>query len=319
MSTPFTQRVFGCAIIKSVNSNYNADFNHQPRTLPDGTIYATDKALKYSIRNYWVKNFPDQKILYFKRLNENLNPYDLDEAYQKMFPEDKSGKDKKIALANLLTCLDVKFFGATYANKKKKLALSIHGPVQISHGVDRYGLGHIFSEQIMSPFRDDKSKQEGATSSQDKEEDIAEKEASTLGSQSKLSEGHYVHHFSINPQNIEGYTKLYGGIGLTDSDIDLLKKALRNGCSYYDSAAKIGTENELLLWIELKHNSSLVLPSFVEKVSIGEDRVVDLSEVTAIVERPTVAAQIEKIEIFCDPSSKLKGIPTIAQRFEINQ
>jgi CRISPR-associated protein Csh2 len=58
MSTSFKNRVFGCAIIKSINSNYNADFSHQPRTLPDGTVYATDKTLKYSIRNYMVKHYP---------------------------------------------------------------------------------------------------------------------------------------------------------------------------------------------------------------------------------------------------------------------
>ena len=34
----FKNRVFGCVIVKSINSNYNSDFSHQPRTLPDGTV-----------------------------------------------------------------------------------------------------------------------------------------------------------------------------------------------------------------------------------------------------------------------------------------
>ena len=46
MNNLFKNRVFGCAIIKSVNSIYNADFSQQPRTLPDATVNATDKALK---------------------------------------------------------------------------------------------------------------------------------------------------------------------------------------------------------------------------------------------------------------------------------
>ena len=50
--TQFKNRVFGAAIVKAVNSNYNADFSGQPRTLPDGTVYATDKAFKYTVRNY---------------------------------------------------------------------------------------------------------------------------------------------------------------------------------------------------------------------------------------------------------------------------
>ena len=57
MSNTFKNRVFGCVVIKSVNSNYNADFSHQPRTLPDGSVYATDKALKYTVRNYIDKNY----------------------------------------------------------------------------------------------------------------------------------------------------------------------------------------------------------------------------------------------------------------------
>jgi len=70
----FNNRVFGLAIIKAVNSNFNADFTGQPRTLPDGRVYATDKALKYSVRHYLKQQYPDEKILYYKRLNENTNP-----------------------------------------------------------------------------------------------------------------------------------------------------------------------------------------------------------------------------------------------------
>ena len=44
----------GLIIVKSKNSNFNADFTGTPRRLPDadGTIYATDKSLKYCIRKY---------------------------------------------------------------------------------------------------------------------------------------------------------------------------------------------------------------------------------------------------------------------------
>lgn len=68
----FKNRVFGCVVVKSINSNYNADFSHQPRTLPDGTVYATDKALKYAIKNYLKDMYNDEKIFYFKRFNEDF-------------------------------------------------------------------------------------------------------------------------------------------------------------------------------------------------------------------------------------------------------
>ena len=50
--TEFKNKVFGCVVVKAINSNYNADFSGQPRTLPNGKVYATDKALKYLIKNY---------------------------------------------------------------------------------------------------------------------------------------------------------------------------------------------------------------------------------------------------------------------------
>lgn len=57
----FNKRVYGLVIIKSENSNFNADFTGNPRRLPDenGTIYATDKALKYAIRKYWIEDKDD--------------------------------------------------------------------------------------------------------------------------------------------------------------------------------------------------------------------------------------------------------------------
>ena len=83
--TEFKNRVFGCAIVKAINANYNADFSGQPRTLPNGTVYATDKAFKYTVKNYLKDVYPNETVFYFKSLNENLNPISLDETYKKYF------------------------------------------------------------------------------------------------------------------------------------------------------------------------------------------------------------------------------------------
>lgn len=304
MSNEFTQRVFGCAIIKSVNSNYNADFTHQPRTLPDGGVYATDKALKYTVRNYFKSVYPEEKVFYFRTLNEEMQPRTLDENYMSIFgnfPEEKEKTLRKTVARNLLECLDVRLFGGTFAGKTN---LSLHGPVQISHGMNRYVEGVIYSEQIMSPFRNPGEKQQDST-------------MTTLGTQSKLREGHYVHHFSVNPHNLDQLTQLSGGQSLQEEDIRKLKEGLSKGMTLYDSAAKAGTENELLLWVQLKAGSTLVLPSFVEKVSVDADKTIDLSGVSEMLERPAVEKQIEKIDLYRDPSLTIKGAPTKAQYFEI--
>ena len=312
----FNNRIFGCAIIKSINSNYNADFSHQPRTLPNGVVYATDKALKYSIKNYLKDNYPDETIFYFKRLNENFNPLDLNAAYEHHFSANKDSKDKKVVAKDLLSCLDIRLFGATYANKKKGMAISIHGPVQINHGVNIWEENNIYSEQIMSPFSDEKK-------SDDKDNnEFEEKGATTLGRQAKLQEGHYLHHFSVNPKNIADLTALAGegAKSLGSGDIEKLKQALRSGVSYFDSAAKAGTDNELLLWVQLKSASKIVLPNFTELIKLektADKNVFDLSLVKEIIDE--IANDIEKIEIhYISQSVSIKNAPQNTTQFDIN-
>ena len=405
MSQEFNNRVYGFAIVKSVNSNYNADFSGQPRKLPNGKVYATDKALKYSIRNYW-KNALGEKVFYFKSLTSEMLPRTLDETYEMHFSkiqekekekeENKtesykqidsllknlstntqkvklsSGKEKEIKyfnqyyrasidnntkeikwtanadkikeliergvrdsglpeedvreyitgrinpeestafieqkekekdknklrkeiLKNILSVLDVKLFGGTYAGKTN---ISIHGTCQITHGLNRFPEDVIYSEQIMSPFRNPSDKNKDST-------------MTTLGTQSKLEEGHYVHHFSVNPKNIEDDVARVEAKGLTQEDIDKLKEGLRKGASYYDSAAKSGTENELLFWIQLKEESKLVMPSFIEFVDIDKERNINLQKVKDYLTKEYVAKEIEKIEIFYN-----KDVTKVINSFE---
>lgn len=290
MSQKFNNRVYGFAIIKSVNSNYNADFSGQPRKLPNGKVYATDKALKYSIRNYW-KNALGEKVFYFKSLTdtEEMSPRTLDETYKNHFNKKVGDDSRKGILHNLLSAIDIKLFGATFAPKDKGGGkgknISIHGTCQITHGLNRFPEDVIYSEQIMSPFKNSNSNSEDST-------------MTTLGTQSKLEEGHYVHHFSVNPKNIEDDVARVDAEGLTQADIDKLKEGLRKGASYYDSAAKSGTENELLFWIQLKEGSKLVMPSFIEFVDIDEEGIIDLQKVKDYLQKEYVASEIEKIEIF---------------------
>lgn len=251
----FNNRVFGCAIVKAINSNYNADFSGQPRTLPDGTVYATDKAYKYTVKNFFKTVYPEETIFYFKSLNENMNPISLDETYIKYFgefPKEKKTIKQGVA-ANLLGCLDIRLFGATFAGKTN---ISIHGPLQLNHGVNIWHENNIFSEQITAPF---------SNKSNDAD---AEKGMTTIGRQSKLQEGHYLHHFSINPGNLTQIVNLAGenAHGVSEDDIKKLKAGMRQGATFYDSAAKAGTDNEILFWVQLNEGSKLILPAFTELV-----------------------------------------------------
>lgn len=306
MSNKFNQRVYGCAIIKSINSNYNADFSHQPRTLPDGVVYATDKALKWTIRNYWKKELKEN-IMYFKHLNKDMVPEDLVGLYNVAFKTEVKDDSKEIILKNLLSTLDVRLFGATFAPKGtgiEKKSISIHGTCQVSHAINRFNENVIYTEQILAPF----------TAPGDENE--AAKGNTTLGSQSKLAEGHYVHHFSVNPKNIEADIERVKGQHLSSDDIDKLKEGLRKGVSYYDSSAKIGTDNECLVWVELTEGSKDIMPSFVDLVSINANKEIDFNKLTEVLKKHET--NISKVQIYYNKTNTvIINYPVKAELLEI--
>ena len=287
----FKKRVYGCAIVKAINSNYNADFSGQPRTLPDGIVYATDKAFKYSIKKFLKDAYENVDVFYMKTLNDNMNPRSLNERYENLFRAKPKDETKKDVVKNLLSCLDVKLFGATFTSGST--SVSVHGPVQINHGVNIWKDNNIYTEQITSPFRNEK-----------KDEDPdSEKSMTTIGRQSRLEEGHYLHHFSINPGNLDDISEIVGeDVKLSTADIDKLKVGMRRGVTWYDSASKAGCENEMLVWVELnKEGSKLVLPSIATLIKLEEEKengkcVYDFEALTNKLE--DIKSSVESVEVY---------------------
>jgi CRISPR-associated protein Csh2 len=305
MANEFKNRVFGAVILKSINSNFNADFTHHPRTLPDGVVYSTDKALKYTVKDYFRKLYGSEKLFYIKRLNEKLNPLTLDETYESLFdkyPTDSEEIKRKTILANLLSCLDVRLFGATFAGKAN---ISVHGPVQVNHGVNKYSENEIYTEDILSPFRN--PGKEGSD----------EKAMSTIGNQTNLKEGHYVFHFSINPKNTEEFYAMVNKdksdnekLCLSTDDINKLKQALNNSVTALDSSRKIGTENEATIWVQLNENSKKMLPSFTELITVKRNNdviTIDCTNVKSSLD--SIFSDIQNIEVYYNPiNTKIVGL-----------
>lgn len=341
-SEKFENRVFGAVLVKAITANYNADFTGSPRTLPNGVVYATDKALKYCIRNYLKQN--NETIFYTTRhKKENMQPLDIDETYIELFgeypkkEEIKKDKDEKKffekvnkrldelkndgyeevlninnnyllkkgkefyivgqkpddikripILQNLLSAIDIKLFGATFASKEGNI--SIHGNMQITHGLNIYEENNIFSEDITSPFRN----------SSDSSDDSMQ---TTIGNQTVLEEGHYLHNFTINPKNTQELVELIDNEGyLTNDDIEKFKEAINKGVTYLDSASKAGVENEFSIFITLNQDSKIQLPSLTTLIKIekqnGFKRKLDLSKVKELLNEITIKEKIAKVEIF---------------------
>jgi CRISPR-associated protein Csh2 len=198
-------------------------------------------------------------------------------------------------------------FGATYANKAKKVNISIHGPVQVNHGRNIWHENNIFTEQIKAPFADPKPKKE---KTEDGEEKFDEAAMTTIGRQSKLQEGHYLHHFSINPQNLNDSLSVARDLGtaLSTDDIAMLKEAMRQGATLYNSASKAGTDNEILFWLQLNQESNLVLPTLTELVKALPEKqdgktVFDFADVTQLLSN--LESEIESKAIYINELSAI--------------
>jgi len=81
---------------------------------------------------------------------------------------------------------------------------------------------------------------------------------------------------------------------------------LQKGVTYYDSAAKAGCENELLIWVTLKVDSKLVLPNFTQLMKLSKEKSdgkvqLDLSELKAVTDRNS--SDIESVEIYLNKAS----------------
>ena len=315
----FKKRVYGCAIVKAINSNYNADFSGQPRTLSDGIVYATDKAFKYSIKKYLKDAYENVDVFYMKTLNDNLNPRSLDERYENLFgpiSKEEAKKKKKEIAKNLLSCLDVKLFGATFASGDN--SVSVHGPVQINHGINIWKDNYIYSEQITSPFRNEASNKASNTD----DDPDTENSMTTIGRQSRLEEGHYLHHFSVNPGNLDDISNIVGeGVKLSAADIEKLKVGMRRGVTWYDSASKAGCENEMLVWVELKEDSKLVLPSFATLINLEEEKengkcVYDFEALTNKLE--DIKSFVESVEVYYNKQTCiLKNLTKEVKQYDI--
>lgn len=286
-STEFKNRVYGCVVVKAINANYNADFSGLPRRLKsDGSFYATDKSFKWLVRNYIKKNYSNEKILFTKVYDKEFkDTVALKEAFEIVTDtNDLKSLKKKDILPKLLDCIDVRLFGAVFSpeNAKKDTKdenknISIHGIVQINHATDLYKKGRVYTDEILAPF-------------------------TAIGSMSKATEAHYIHNFSVNPQNLLSWKETVTDIKtLTNSDMSILKNSFNNSATFYDSHSKAGVENELSIYVTLNEKSTLTLPSFAQfiKFEKGEDETNDSFNITKLIDYlDKYEKEVDSIEIY---------------------
>lgn len=303
------KRVYGVVGISSIMANWNADFSGYPKTTSDGNVFGSDKALKYPMKKMWDNE--GQKVLYIKSMkfakDNSLVPNSLAERYEVLFGEGtlKNSKDSKEVLSNLMSAVDVKNFGATFAEAKNNF--SITGAVQFGQGFNKYEDTQAEEQQILSPFRD---------GSKDKEKE-GEAKNSTLGTKITSNEAHYFYPFVINPLAYKELVNLGVTDGYTEEDYQNFKRTALTATTSYATNAKEGCENEFALFVETEPD--LYLPNLSEYMTFekGENtNIIDLKNCSEILAE--LKGRIKSVEIYYNPyTTRLENEPEEAKIYNI--
>ncbi len=285
-------RVYGLVGIKSVMSNWNADFTGRPKSTSNGDIFGSDKAFKYPIKKMWESEDKNAKVLYIKSYKTdnkgNLQARTLAERFEQLFGESvKNIKDKKEILKKLFSAIDVKNFGATFAEGSNNI--SITGAVQVGQGLNKYEDSNIEIQDILSPFVDETKKDTAKNTS--------------IGKKIVSDEAHYFYPFSINPENYNIYTNEIEDLqGYTKEDYEKFKRGCLYAATAYNTNSKMGCENEFAIFVECKEDSKLYLANLDQYIKFEKQEddkdIIDISRLEEILEQEDVKSQIDKVEIY---------------------
>ena len=298
------KRAYGVIGIRAIMSNWNADFTGRPKSTSDGEIFGSDKALKYPIKRMWADE--GKKVMYLKSYIEDeqkdkkevkkiLRPKTLKERYEELFSELKKDTFTKEVLKNLFDCIDVKNFGATFAEEGQNI--SITGAVQIGQGFNKFENTNVEIQDILSPFSDGKKVKSGENVNQ-----------STLGTKIMMDEAHYFYGFSVNPRNYDEYKSVLDDFkGYTKEDFEEFKRAARFAVTRFATNSKFGCDNEFALFIE--YDSEKYLPDLSEYIKFdSEKREIDLSDIEDLVGETNVEVYADTKKITVKTKWEVKNI-----------
>ena len=308
------KRIYGVIGISSKMANWNADFTGYPKTTSDGSTFGSDKALKYPMKKMWENQ--GEKVLYIKSLKISngkkgevtVVPRSLKERYEYIFEVDnlKDCKNTSEVLTNLFKAIDVKNFGATFAEEGNNI--SITGAVQIGQGFNKYMETNPEEQQILSPFRD--------SSKDNKKPDSEEAKNSTLGTKIVSNEAHYFYPFTINPLAYKEFVELNVTEGYTEEDYYKFKHAALVSATSFSTNAKVGCENEFALFIETAED--LYLPNLDQYIEFTKGEEKNKIEVKCSDLIDSLKDKIKSVEIYYNPlTTELKSNIEGAKEYNI--
>ncbi|MDE5780946.1 MAG: type I CRISPR-associated protein Cas7 [Lachnospiraceae bacterium] len=282
-------RVYGILGISSIMANWNADFSGYPKTTSKGEVFGSDKALKYPMKKMWEDN--GEKVLYIKSIkteNGGYNPRTLKDRYEHIF-NTTLGKDVLNIAKNLFLAIDVKNFGATFAETNANI--SITGAVQIGQGFNKYSDSEAQLQNILSPVQDSKATE--------KNKDNEEAKNTTLGTKITSDEAHYFYPFTINPLAYKEFMEMGVTDGYTEDDYLKFKDAALKSATYFVTNSKVGCENEFALFVET--DKELYLPNLDKYIEFEKTNDKNIIKVTCDSLINSFSDRIKSIEIYYNP------------------
>lgn len=253
----------------SKNGSWNSDFNHSPKRYED-TFFASDRALKYSVRNLMEQM---GKNILIKKWVKDIKPGKKSDSTELAIMTSKELKEhikktyKKDFSSVFWEFEDVRHFGMVYDG------LGIHGVVQISQGIDLFGQGIVYTDDLTGRMvfesKSDKNK-----------------ETRGMATREFLSEAHFAYDISVNPSNLHFLHELedYKNCTYNESDYELLIECLENGPRNVKSTQKMNCYTGFMIQIDMKDGVKTLLADLQGKLIIEPEKVdgkvvYDLSEV----------------------------------------
>lgn len=272
------KRVYGIIGVKAKMANWNADFTGRPKSISNGEIFGSDKALKYPMKKMWLNE--NKKVMYIKSWKDDVTPNKLGERYELLFEKiDKKKTLTKDVMKNLFDCVDVKNFGATFAEEGQNI--SITGAVQFGQGFNKFDDTNVEVQDILSPFAD--STKEGA-------------KQSTLGTKTTVDEAHYFYGFSINPKAYDEYKNIVENSEYKNEDYEEFKKVALHSATAYSTNSKFGCENEFALFVECK-DEDCYLPDLSDYIEFNSnERSINLINIEDMIKD-----KYENVEVYYNP------------------
>lgn len=259
MTTAKNNKSFLLQTVVAKNSSWNSDFNHSPKIYED-TYFASDRALKFAVRQ--VLEQMGKRVFikkHIKSINAGKKSSDASEYSVKTSKELKEDIEKQFGKKFhevFWDFEDIRHFGMVYDG------LGLHGVAQISQGIDLYGQGNVYTDDLTGRMvfesKSDKNK-----------------ETRGMANREFLTEAHFVYEISVNPNNVKFLQDIpgYEHCVYAEEDYETLLEALQEGPANVKSTQKMNCYTGFFLRVEMNDGEKTLLSDLQGKLSILPEKV----------------------------------------------